>query len=750
MKPCCVLCMLIAGSAAMATEHFVAPNGKADAAGTLRAPWNMAQANAAARPGDVVTFLPGDYEGVIEPAASGEAGKPITFRSQKPLGARLVGGTASDGQPMCLRLQDKQHLVISGFDLCPTNHMWLQMSGCHNVRLAGLRMQQGRRSYVPALVKDCHYCRFEDLDISRAVQLDANGHVNGNMFQLNASTHNVIARCRFSQAGHCPCCLWIDSTHNVLRGCVFDNRWGRNFELFTAPHTLFEGCVITNGYHGSGSADGRAKLFIWEGIFRRNLICRNWYQPLTIHAYKYGDMDPFGMANSRLYHNTFFLNYESGFEMFDIAAQPDPHMVRGNVLQNNLFARNDPGGDGVQLNLGASIGADNRFVSNLFWNPPAGSPAPAAPPRPGAAAAGPGAQGAPPAALPSIRYAWPQPIPERPQSSLRTAAEANRQLPAQFAGNRDGDPKFADTNADDYRLQQGSAARDAGTPLTVTTAAGASDTVPVADARPFYDGFGIPGEVGDLVFIGPKKQPARVVQVDDEASTLKLDRQVTFKAGDAVTLPYVGQAPDIGAYEAGAERERWYTAPHPTPALRIPTLGTATAPIVRTGFETDNLEEWFYWWYTHRQRNAEARIDDTTAATGKRSLRLAATDDKSTLSCLLQPPWWDLDRFPMVRFSYRIPPGVPVGIRLDAMQSEQRGSVMYVGGTTSRNNGGCPDLDRVKLMDDDQWHEATVDVRWLREAYPGVKLLRTFWFYTNANGKKGQQFWLDDFRIERQ
>ncbi len=53
-------------------------------------------------------------------------------------------------------------------------------------------------------------------------------------------------------------------------------------------------------------------------------------------------------------------------------------------------------------------------------------------------------------------------------------------------------------------------------------------------------------------------------------------------------------------------------------------------------------------------------------------------------------------------------------------------------------------------MDDDQWHEATVDVRWLREAYPGVKLLRTFWFYTNANGKKGQQFWFDDFRIERE
>jgi len=721
MRLLLLLCMLTAGEMVMAGEYFVAPGGKAENPGTLQAPWDMAQANAAARPGDTVTFLPGDYEGVIEPTASGEEGRPITFRSQKPLAARLVGGTSSDGLALCVRVKGKQYIVLAGLELRPTNHAWFNLEGCKYLRLSGLRMQQGRRAYIPALIKDCHFCRFEDLDVSRALQLGENGHVTGNMFQLNASSHNVITRCRFAQAGHDPFCLWPDSHHNVVRACVFDNRWGRDFELFTAPHTLFENCVITNTYHGSGSADGRPKLFIWEGIFRRNLLYRNWYQPLTIHAYKYGDMDPFGMINSRLYHNTFYLNYESGFEMFDIAARPDPHMVRGNVVQNNLFALNDPGGDGVQLNLGANISPDNRFVSNLFWGGKADTP--------------------------GIKYAWPEAIAERPKSSLRTAAEANRQLPAQFAGNRDGDPKFADANADDYRLQKGGGARDAGAPLTVTTAAGTSDTVPVADARPFYDGFGIPGEVGDLVFIGPKKQPARVVQADDEGHTLKLDRKVAFKAGDAVTLPYAGAAPDIGAYEAGAEKEKWYAAPRPTPELRMPTLATATAPLVVTGFEPENLEEWFYWWYTHRQRNTDARIDDTTAATGKRSLRVFATEDKSTLSCLLQPPWWDLDRCPFVRFSYRIPSGVPVGIRLDAMQSEQRGSVVYVGGTATRNNGGNRDLDCVKLVADDQWHEATVDVRWLREVYPEVKLLRTFWFYTNANGTKGQQFWFDDFRI---
>ena len=274
--------------------------------------------------------------------------------------------------------------------------------------------------------------------------------------------------------------------------------------------------------------------------------------------------------------------------------------------------------------------------------------------------------------------------------------------------------------------------------------------LPVEDARVFYDGFGIPGETGDLLFIGPKKPPARVILADIENQRLQLDRSVTWQKGAAVPLPYSGKAPDAGAYEAGAEKAPWYLAPRPTPDLRIATMETATGPFAVCGFEHENLEEWFYWWYTHRQRNAEAKVDDTTAFTGKRSLRIEAPADNSTLSALLQPPWWDLDRYPIVRFAYRIPPGVPVGIRLDAFPNEKRGyGAMYGGGSAGRSQN-ANDLGKVTLIDDDQWHEATVDVRLIREVYPEIKLLRTFYFYTNGNGKKGQQFWFDDFRIEQE
>jgi len=580
-------------------------------------------------------------------------------------------------------------------------------------------------SYVPAEATNCHYCRFEKLDISRALQLDANGHVVGNMFGLNRCTHNVIQDCRFGKAGHNPFCLWPDCEYNVVRRCVFSCVWGRNFEFFTAPHTLIEQCVVTNGYHGSGSADGRAKLFIWEGIFRNNLVYRNWYQPLSVHAYKYEQMAPFGMINSRLYHNTFAYNYESGFEMFDISAQPDPHMVRGNVLLNNVFAYNDPDGDGVALNLGGSIATDNRFVGNLFYGY-----------RPGQA---------------TIRYAWPQPPADGRQSARRTSREAEQARPEQFQHNTDGDPRLVDAARDDYRLGPDSPARDSGRPLAVTTASGTGRELPVSDARMFYDGWGIPGEQGDLIFVGSARQPARVVKVEVDKGVITLDRAVQYVREGAIHRPYVGGGPDRGAYEAGAEKQPWYQGPLVPPGLRVPTLQDAEKPVVVTDFEAENLESWFYWWYGHRQPNSQMRIDDTTAASGRRSLRVEATGDKASLSVLLEPPLWDIDRFPYVTFSYRIPPGVPVGLWLQVMPTEQRGwGMVVVGGSPARNSGSLRDLKRWELTADDQWHRVTLDVRAVREVYPEVKLLKTFYFRTSNNGTKGQCFWFDDFRITRE
>jgi hypothetical protein len=121
----------------------------------------------------------------------------------------------------------------------------------------------------------------------------------------------------------------------------------------------------------------------------------------------------------------------------------------------------------------------------------------------------------------------------------------------QFAGNLDVSPSFVDLNRYNYGLTSSSPLRDAGRPLTQAREGGAGKVLTVADAAYFYDGFGIVGEVGDLVAVGSAQQVARVVKVDRRANTLTLDRSVRWKHGDPVSLSWGGAAPDIGVYEYG-------------------------------------------------------------------------------------------------------------------------------------------------------------------------------------------------------
>jgi hypothetical protein len=55
--------------------------------------------------------------------------------------------------------------------------------------------------------------------------------------------------------------------------------------------------------------------------------------------------------------------------------------------------------------------------------------------------------------------------------------------------------------------------------------------------------------LGNLVRVGENE--VRIGSVDYGAKTITVDRQIEWKDGDGVSYPYVGRAPDIGAYEAG-------------------------------------------------------------------------------------------------------------------------------------------------------------------------------------------------------
>ncbi len=356
---------LVALSPALATTYHLSPDGDDASPGTREAPWGtLARANEMLRPGDTAVLLPGEHAGVIEPANSGQEGAPITYRGE---GEGIVtGGDSSDGERTCIRLIEREYIVVEGLTLLPERGGWMTLDSASYCTIRQCHMEAAKGTYNPIMCRDCHYNRYEDLTCRRSLKTGEYGHLSGDMWNNNGCSHNVFERVHISRAGHRPFGIWFDSDHNVVRSCTFDCRWGRNFEFFSAPRLLVEGCVITNGFDGSGSADGRAKLFIIDSIFRRNVVYRNYYGPMVINSYKWRDNEPWGMLRSRVYHNTFTRNHEYGYEMTDLGRDPDPHYVDGNVFQNNIFAGNDPGGDGLAFKIQAqrdvrrSTGGDHR------------------------------------------------------------------------------------------------------------------------------------------------------------------------------------------------------------------------------------------------------------------------------------------------------------------------------------------------------------------------------------------------------
>ncbi|OGV68224.1 MAG: hypothetical protein A3K19_32780 [Lentisphaerae bacterium RIFOXYB12_FULL_65_16] len=179
--------------AATATEYFVAPNGNDADPGTREQPWlTTGKANATLQPGDTATFPDGTYPGVIEPAASGTEAAPITYRAATPRAVVLSGGKASSGKDLCVFLKGRSHIVLSGFQLLPERGGWFLWEGTSHCVMRDSHMEKATGQWAPAHLQDCHYNRFENLEAWRAISVDANGHVGGNMFQLFASTHNVL------------------------------------------------------------------------------------------------------------------------------------------------------------------------------------------------------------------------------------------------------------------------------------------------------------------------------------------------------------------------------------------------------------------------------------------------------------------------------------------------------------------------------------------------------------------------------
>ena len=127
----------------------------------------------------------------------------------------------------------------------------------------------------------------------------------------------------------------------------------------------------------------------------------------------------------------------------------------------------------------------------------------------------------------------------------------------------------------DFRLQAESECIDSGAPLTsITSPSGSGTQFEVTDAGYFIDGWNI--TEGDEIQLAGSTERARITDVNYETNEITVEQDISWTQGQGVCLSYVGSAPDIGAYEYGANGG--VTTPfnlqpnHPNPFSRITTI----------------------------------------------------------------------------------------------------------------------------------------------------------------------------------
>lgn len=678
---------------------------------------DLEEVNQKVRPGDTVILGKGRHVGQIKPAVSGEAEKVITYRGVD--GAKLFSDKGA-----AIQLENLSYITLENLDVTAAHGKeWVKQRDCKYITIRKSRFTDASGVWAPFSVKGAEFCRYEDLVVDGCIkmpeQLDGrSGFTGANLMDIQFAHHCVFERIHTLRGGHTPFALWFNCKNNVVRECMFDSRWARNFEFFNADKTLIERCIIVNAYHGASSADTGAKLFIHNAIFRRNLIVRNADIPLVANSYTYPGMPPFSIRDSRLYFNTWSENGTCGFSFND--AWTGEKRVLNNVFKNNIWSRNNPGGDPIGIIVNRNVsGEENQFRGNIFFGRKTGDPV--------------------------IRYA----------GQYLSLEKASFACPEMFKGNYDLDPEFTDPDQDRFSLKETSPVRNRGVSLTVTRSAGKGRTMEVADARYFYDGFGIPGEKGDEIRIGDKT--ARVIARDVEKNTLTLDRELAWESYEEVNLPFLGSSPDPGAYEYGMETG---------PVLKE-RVGTVP-PDYKCDYEPEHIKEWAAWWFAGRQGPSAMALElKEPAAKGKgsakvvyvyrhakfsdRVLAVGYSDEHpakpSNLSCYISPANWDVTKYPYVKFFYRIPKDVPVGLTVRFFGKAGRPERVYLGGSPAYSSGKAPRADLYPLTDDGKWHEITVDLRKALQFAPDTAIIQDFGFRTEGNGKPGQCFWFDEFEI---
>lgn len=564
-EPLLVLLLLCFSNIVWAVTYYVSPTGNDSNPGSINAPWRTPQkaANSLVA-GDIVYFRNGTYSGSMYPSQAGTPGNYITYAGYPDETAIFDGNfTANTGI----------HMMSSSI-----NHAFIKIQNLtiRNYKQGGIMIGYGKHDFIIENVEihDCYRYGMFLGNISNILidGLNSHDHLNPTnpndgfgMYIESADTMEI--RNSIIHNNHRDGIVWhgyqndynnnIHAHHlevydNGRQGLLFfrtDRAWLHDIETYSNGATgiqvetstsnfllqrikahsccdifnsetgiwidecdtaVLEDCEIYHNEKGLGMTQCH------NIIVRNNIIHNNNGQNSTYHNNNsgmsfgpgtVGTSQPRGFTNNAIYNNTWHRNGYNGSLAGNLANHGGDHPnVINNYYVNNIVSET-VGGYEARMDNQSGILDFNDFDHNNFYQP-AGN----------------------------LSFYLTSPTSYTNWQST-TGYDANSIV---------GNPMFTDTTNLDFRLQAGAMAIDAGRFLTETKSSGTGSIMFVENVAYFSDGLGfVPG---DRIYLDDG-QSANITAIDRNLNILVLDVQLTYSAGQGVSLAYCGAAPDMGAIE---------------------------------------------------------------------------------------------------------------------------------------------------------------------------------------------------------
>lgn len=495
-------------------------------AGTDTAYSNFAGAAAVASPGHVVSIRAGTYNEKLIPINSGTLGNEITYRNYNQESVVITGPFRP-----AIDLTNRQYIIIEGLNITNVDR-WLYLVNAHNNVIKGNTFQTA----TDAVGGGKTGIFLNNATFNKVLNNTLVDNAADSITMVNAD-RNIVEGNTFRKAGHA---LWAIrcGNYNILRanyfhnvsqkiGEVYDCDGASGYNKFNATKfNLIEGNEFAyTPSSGNASPFSGIQYAGQDSIIRRNTFHDTVGPALRMAIY--GAEAQYNTGN-RVYHNVFYGTDYAGVFIEQGGTFVD-NIFKNNILMKSVFVANDTrwswwvntvSGKPVQVMTGRLDGFE--FDTNAFFNAQAGETW-------------------------LMTYGWRTPV----WSQQNDIAWWETNYPQLIKNSIEQDASFVSEANSDFRLSANSPLIDAGTFLTSTVNAGSGNVMTVADTSYFYDGFGIPGEAGDTIQLNGQSGTATVVAVDYTNNTLTLDRNLSWSAGQGLSLAFNGSAPDIGAFEAG-------------------------------------------------------------------------------------------------------------------------------------------------------------------------------------------------------